>query len=299
MFNFQQNVKMKTVLIAGGTGYIGRKLALRLQEEGYEVLILSRNPIASNHVFWNPERKEIAIDACKETSVLINLCGAGIHEKRWTKKRKLELQQSRVEVTKMLFELTQTLPLEHYIGASGITAYGTDDGSIQHKEDDAYGIDFLSQLVNDWEQASDLFQSRCKVAKIRIAVTLDIETGVVQEMARLTKVGLGAVLGSGRQQIPWVAIEDLVDLFVFAVRHKLEGVYNSNTDNCSNKELTHAIANYYNRKIWLPNIPPIVLKLVLGEMSSLVLDGSSASNEKIRNSDFIPKFRTLSSVFGK
>lgn len=290
---------MKTILIAGGSGYIGKKLSVRLRENGFNVLILSRKPTDKSEVFWDPAKMEIDLERCRETSILVNLCGAGINEKRWTKKRKVELEQSRIDVTSKLYELTASLPLEYYIGASGISAYGFDDGSKEHREEDAFGTDFLSQLVKFWEQSSDLFQSRCTVSKIRIAVTLDTEAGAVRELSKLIRLGFGSVVGSGEQQIPWVAIDDLVDLFVFAIQNQLKGVYNSNTGNCSNRELTFAIATYYRRKIFLPAVPAFVLRFVLGEMSDLVLNGSRASNDKIRSKGFVPKYQTLSSVFDK
>ena len=231
---------------------------------------------------------EIDLESCKDTTVLVNLCGAGINEQRWTKKRKVVLRESRIDVTKKLFELTSQLPLEYYIGASGISAYGFDDGTVMHKEEDAFGSDFLSQLVKDWEQAADLFATRCKVAKIRIAVTLDKDEGAIQAMSKLVKIGMGAILGNGKQQIPWIAIEDLVELFLFFIEHQLVGTYNSNTGNCSNRDLMDSIATYYQRKIWLPAVPPFILRIVLGEMSDLVLKGSKACNDKLKKCGFYP-----------
>lgn len=278
---------MKTILIAGGTGYIGRNLEQFLVDKGYFVKILTRNPVKENHVLWNPEQLTIDTEKCKDVQVIINLCGEGINKKRWTKKQQQYLIDSRVEVTKSLFEMRHFFPnLEHYVSASGITAYGFDDGMIEHKETDNYGTDFLSQLVKQWEEAADMFREIVTVSKLRIAVVFEWNKGALKQMSNPIKMGIGSPLGSGRQQIPWVHITDLVRLIEFVIENKLEGVFNTNANNHSNEEITKAIAKKLNKRLWMPNVPGFVLKIVLGKLSEMVLLGAKASNEEIKEKGF-------------
>lgn len=279
---------MYVVLIAGGTGYIGRSLGQFLLDKGYSVKILTRNPVEGNHVLWNPEKLTIDAEKCEDVQVIVNLCGEGINKKRWTKKQQQYLIDSRVEVTKSLFEMRHFFPnLEHYVSASGITAYGFDDGVIEHKETDNYGTDFLSQLVKQWEEAADMFSGVVTVSKLRIAVVFEWNKGALEQMSNPIKMGIGSPLGSGKQQIPWVHITDLVRLIEFVIENKLEGTFNTNANNHSNEEITKAIAGKLNKRLWMPNVPAFVLKIVLGKLSEMVLLGAKASNEKIKEKGFL------------
>lgn len=279
---------MKTVLIAGGTGYIGKLLEEHLSESGCSVKILTRNPVRENHVFWNPESGKIDREKCEDVQVLINLCGEGIDKKRWTEKQKKLLADSRIEVTKKLFELRSSFPvLEHYISASGITAYGFDEGVYEHRETDEYGDDFLSKLVERWEAAADLFKPVVIVSKLRIAVVLEQGKGALKKMSIPVRLGLGSPLGSGKQQIPWVHISDLVRIFEFVIITEAEGTFNTSANNISNEDLTKAIARSMNKKIWMPNVPGFVLKILLGQMSEMILSGAKASNEKLKQKGFV------------
>lgn len=278
---------MKTVLIAGGTGYVGRHLEKYLSGNGYHVKILTRNPSRENHVYWNPVENSIDSLKCADVQVLINLCGENLNNKRWTKRQRKLLTDSRVEAAKKLYEMKSSFPrLEHYISASGITAYGFDNGETEHSETDSYGTDFLSQLVKQWEHAADIFRDTALVTKMRIAVVLERNEGALEKMSFPIRMGVGAPLGSGKQQMPWVHISDLVRMFEFVIARKLEGTYNTNAGNSSNEEITRAIAGSLNKKLWMPKVPVFVLKLMLGKMYEMIAYGAKASNEKIRRAGF-------------
>ncbi len=278
---------MKTVLIAGGTGYIGKNLENYLSQKGYTVKILTRKCTKENHVLWNPETQTIDATKCSDVQILINLCGEGLDKQRWTNKRQKQLIDSRINPATVLFELRNSFPqLEHYISASGITAYGFDEGKIEHKEDAPYGMDFLSQLVRKWESAADQFQSVALVTKMRIAVVCEWNQGALKKMAVPVKMGIGSPLGNGKQQIPWLHISDLTRMFEFVIANQLDGTFNTNANNNANEEITKAIAKKLNKKIWIPNVPAFVLKIVLGRMAELVLKGAKASNEKIKKAGF-------------
>src|SRR5574343_1653189 len=127
---------MKHVLIAGGSGLIGKKLTLRLLEKGYDVSILSRTPKGPDQYYWNPQSKQIDCPRLSQVDVLINLSGAGIADKKWSNERKLELQNSRVGTNVFLFSLVDQMPkLKQFICSSGINAYGFIDTKECMEED--------------------------------------------------------------------------------------------------------------------------------------------------------------------
>jgi uncharacterized protein (TIGR01777 family) len=222
------------------------------------------------------------------------LSGAGIADKRWTKKRKIELHDSRIKTNQFLFSLTDNMPnLKQFICSSGINCYGYEESVIIHKESDPYGNDYLSQLVKQWEESADLFLVKCPVTKIRTAVVLDSEGGALKKMISAIKIGLGSPLGSGKQDVAWIHITDLVRVFEHTIDKNLDGSYNAIADFTPNKEFNQKIAEILNKSFWAPNVPSFILKLVLGEMSIILLEGVKASHEKLSSTGFEFKFKTL------
>ena len=291
---------MKTVLIAGGSGLIGKKLNQVLSKKGYKVYTLTRSAKHRGQIYWNPTQQTIEGKHLDKVNIIINLTGENIGEKRWTNERKKALRDSRVKTTQFLHSLVSNLPnLEYYISASGINCYEQDD--IIHTESDPYGKDFLSKLVKEWEAMSDLFESNCKVAKLRISMVLSKRGGALDKMLLPVKLGLGSPIGTGKQLIPWIHIDDLCNLFVYAIENELTGTYNA-TANCdSNHDFMKALAKALNRPFFMPKVPAFLLKLMLGEMAALVLNSTNASNEKVKSAGFIFQNEdieaTLSSFF--
>ncbi len=279
--------EQRTILIAGGTGLIGRKLVDKLEERGHSVAVLTRSPKKAGEYKWSPSEKMIDEDALKAVDTIINLAGAGIADKRWTEKRKKEIIDSRVKTTKFLYNLSDKIPeLNQYISASGINCYGYDQPDRKHPETDDFGTDFLSVVVKRWEEAADLFDADYKVAKIRTGVVLDSNGGAMEKIAKTIKSFVGAPLGSGKQWMPWLTIDDMVSLYVHVVEHQLEGAYNAMANSHTNKEFTKELAKYHKKPLWLPNVPSVVMKILLGEMATVVLDGLQASNAKIKDTGF-------------
>lgn len=291
---------MKTVLIAGGSGLIGKKLNQVLSKKGYKVYTLTRSAKHRGQIYWNPTQQTIEGKHLDKVNIIINLTGENIGEKRWTNERKKALRDSRVKTTQFLHSLVSNLPnLEYYISASGINCYEQDD--IIHTESDPYGKDFLSKLVKEWEAMSDLFESNCKVAKLRISMVLSKRGGALDKMLLPVKLGLGSPIGTGKQLMPWIHIDDLCNLFVYAIENELTGTYNA-TANCdSNHDFMKALAKALNRPFFMPKVPAFLLKLMLGEMAALVLNSTNASNEKVKSAGFIFQNEdieaTLSSFF--
>ncbi len=288
---------MKNILIAGGTGLIGKKLVALLSEKGHSVSVLSRSPKGHNQFLWDPQNNLIDESILSSVDVLINLSGAGIADKRWTKSRKKELFDSRIKTNQFLFSLANRMPnLSHFICSSGINCYGYEDSTTIHVESDPFGNDYLSQLVKDWEQSADLFLAKCVVAKIRTAVVLDSEGGALKKMIPAIKIGLGSPLGSGKQDVAWIHITDLVRVFEHTIDKNLAGSYNTIAGYTPNKEFNQKIAEILNKSFWAPNVPRFILKLILGEMSIILLEGVKASHEKLSSTGFEFNFKTLDSA---
>ncbi|WP_300665457.1 TIGR01777 family oxidoreductase [Fluviicola sp.] len=289
---------MEKILIAGGSGLIGTGLAQHLRSLGHEVWILTRRNSDPEHFFlnWDPVKKTIDPLALENTSVLINLCGAEMAAKRWTKSRIQELYDSRIETTRFLFKTFKTSPdLKQYVSASGAVAYGFEDQEKLHQEEDAFGNDLISDITRKWEQAADQFQEYCMVSKIRIAVVLSEHGGALARLADPVKKGFGAVLGSGEQPIPWIAADDLSRLFGHVITNKLEGVYHASAGNTTNKELTRMIAKVLKKRL-LPAVPGFIIRVLFGKMAIMLLFGNRVSNVRIRSTGFSFQSEDLNST---
>lgn len=285
---------MKTILIAGGTGLVGQKLRLLLEKKGHTVKILTRTPREKNQYRWNPQKLEIDKEACKNVSILINLCGENVADKRWTKHRKKLLFDSRIGTTQLLESYASEMSsLECYISASGINSYGFENDEKVYTESDPFGSDYMSQLVKDWEIAADLFSRHCRVVKMRISVVLDRNGGALKKMSQSIRMGMGSALGSGKQMIPWVHSTDLARAFDHVIENPIEGPVNIIGGNDNNKGFMQSIAKVLKKPFWFPNVPGFILRLILGEMSVIILKGIKASNQKIIDSGFQFEFTEL------
>jgi uncharacterized protein len=281
-----------TILLAGGTGLIGSQLSKLLISNGHEVRILTRRPINKRHIGWDPSSGKIEVEQLKDITVIINLLGENIGEKRWTRERKLALSNSRVQTTQLLFaHLEHFLSLQHYIGASGLNCYEKNDNV--HGEDDPFGSYFLADLVKEWEQAHQLFSSKVPVCLLRISTVLTAKGGALDKMKVPVKFGIGSPLGNGKQYLPWIHVNDLCRLFFFAIDRSLEGIYNSVAGFETNKDFLKTLAKVNNKPFFFPAVPAFMLKILLGEMSALVLDSMKASNAKLMKAGFKFDFTEL------
>jgi uncharacterized protein (TIGR01777 family) len=276
------------VLIAGGSGLIGSHLVQHLEKKGLQVKILTRTPKAQNHVFWDPYKGEINIDEIRKTEIIINLCGSGLADKRWSSKRKKELRDSRIIPVEFLFELRQQLTeLRQYISASGITCYGFEDRPDCYRESDPYGKTYVDGLVNEWENSSRLFSKEVSTVILRFGVVLSGKGGAIPRLLKPIKIGIGAVIGTGQQII-------IVGFISHVIDNNLDGVYNLNADNATNENLTIELAKQVNKRIWLPKIPAFVIRLMFGEMSTLLLNGVCVDNTKVLDTGYRFRINELS-----
>lgn len=290
------------VLITGGTGLIGTALTDLMTSRNYRVHILSRYPESTAHsavkqFYWNPAKNEIDANVLKGVSGVVHLAGAGIADKRWTKRRKQEIISSRRNSARLLKEamVKSGGSFKFFISASGANYYGTETTENIFKESDGAGTGFLSEVCEIWEKESHENNPAQRIAVVRTVMVLSNKGGALPKLAATVKPGIGAVLGSGKQYSPWIHIDDLCEIyFTIAVDDSMHGPYNAVADEpVSHAEMMHAIAAAYRTKIRLPNIPAWALKIALGEMSDMLLKGSRLSNQKLHDAGLAFQFPTL------
>lgn len=288
------------VLIVGGTGFIGTALQNALDLSGISYKILSRRPTKANHVFWDPAKHQLDVSSLDSVTHIINLAGAGIAEKRWTRERKKELINSRVEATQFLYtECSKHCPsLEGYIGISGVNAFGFDD-SLCYNEGHPFATDFLSKLVEQWEGAHRLFDKLPSFSIFRLGMVLSSRGGAYRKIAAPMKFYLGAVPGKGKQFVPWIHLDDVVGLILHVLQTKSVGLIHVVSNNSSMKELTQTIARKERSKIILPNIPTFVIRLIFGEMGMLLTESLRIDHTKLTQTAYKTRFNQLSDLINE
>lgn len=289
----------ETVLITGAGGSIARKLAETLQND-FEVRFLTRKKKNPNDFEWDLKNKTIEEKALENVSHIIHLAGANIAEKKWTPERKQEIIQSRTDSAQLLSDTLQkkNIKLKSFISASGINYYGTETTEHIFNENDSAGNDFLSKVVILWEKSADQFKENNvaeRVVKLRTAVVLTENEGALPKMSTPIKMGIGSPIGTGKQYMPWIHIDDICRIYEFALKNEsLEGAFNAVApEHATNQYLTKQIAEVLKKPLFMPNVPAFVLKLLFGELSVALLEGSRASSEKIQKAGFEFKFPKL------
>lgn len=291
---------MKNILITGGTGLVGSTLTKLLLAKGHNVAYLSRTAnldAAVPRYKWDYKNGYIDLKALIWADIIINLAGKSVADGRWTEKAKKEIYDSRVLSTRLLHEkiADEGLNIEKFISGSATGIYK--NGTILQDESSVPASNFLAKVVRDWEKEAFKFEETgITTSAIRIGVVLSKDGGALPKLLQPIKWGLGADLGSGKQLMPWIHIEDLARQFIFLIENEVSGIYNGVTAVNSNSEVTAAFAKAINKTIWLPNVPAFLLKIALGEMSNVVLEGSNVSNKKTLNSGFDFKYKNLGDV---
>ncbi|WP_421891686.1 TIGR01777 family oxidoreductase [Marinoscillum sp.] len=283
---------MAKILITGGSGLVGTHLSKMLKNAGNEVTHLSRSPDPSGDYptfTWNLHARFIDEEAFSGVDHIIHLAGAGVADKRWTKDRKKVILESRTAGIRLLHEYVTRLGirLKSFISASAIGYYGSDTGTEVVTEASPPGDDFLARVVQAWEAEADIFREITTVSKVRVGVVLSEKGGAMVEILKPIKYFLGAPLGSGQQIMSWIHIDDLCRIFQFVMEKELSGTYNATTPNAvTNEALTRLLAKTVNKPLFLPNVPAVMMKLFLGEMSQIVLGGSNVSAAQIQKLGF-------------
>jgi len=292
----------ESVLISGGSGLVGTRLTKLLVNKGYRVVHLSRN--SSNKTIetieWDVDNMKIDANSIEEFDHIINLTGAGIVDKAWTKERKQVLIDSRVKSVQLLKEAISSNKKKPktFTSASAIGYYGMQTKEKIFNEKDKAGIDFLAETCILWENAiNELNEINVSPATIRVGVVLSAKDGALKELSNPIRYGIGAPLGSGKQYIPWIHIDDLCNLFIHAMENNLKGVLNAVSPNQNtNASFTKILAKVLRKPLFLPNVPGFLLKLLLGGRAILILEGSRISSKKAIESGFEFNYTDLESA---
>ncbi len=280
----------KTILIAGSSGFIGQALQAFLSTAGHSVYTLvRRKPKTASERFWDPDTATLDPHCFEGVDVVINLCGENIAAGRWTRQRKLRIEDSRVCATRLLAQTIAALakPPELFISASG-TGFYSDTAAAAVDEQAASGSDFLARVCVAWEGASQaLNQSSCRNVQLRLGMVLNAAGGALAKLILPFKLGLGGRLGSGHQYISWIGLQDLLAIFEHVIYSSdLSGPINCVAPTpCTNNEFTKTLAQVLKRPALIP-LPAFVLKAALGEMSDLLLSSNRVIPKRLLDSGY-------------
>ncbi|MCB9211692.1 MAG: TIGR01777 family protein [Ignavibacteriales bacterium] len=291
---------MSKILLTGATGLIGNQLIPYLKKNNHQIVFLSRNKSdqAKNIFKWDVSNNFIADDVFEGVEYIIHLAGAGIADKRWTEKRKKEIFDSRVKSAELLFNKVNKnkIQLKAFISASATGYYGTVTNDKIYKEKDTLGNDFLSDVCIKWETAALQFEGiGVRTVRLRFGVVLSEKGGALKKMLLPTKLGFGSALGSGKQFLPWIHIDDLIGIIAKSVSDEsMKGVYNAVAPSFTNyNEFAKTLAEVINKPFFMPNVPSFALKLIFGEMSKVILEGSRISCQKLIDAGYNFNFPNL------
>jgi uncharacterized protein (TIGR01777 family) len=264
-----------------------------LIDAGYEVALLSRHPSTSRYrgFRWDPQEGVIDEAAVTYADYIINLAGSSVSDGKWTHERKREILSSRLAGTKLVArELAKgNHHVQAFISASAIGIYGDQDDRVVDEQTPPAPNDFLAEVCQQWEAAAQsVADSDIRTAIFRIGIVLSPEGGALVPLARVVKMMAGAPLGSGRQYMSWIHLDDLCRLLIQSLEEtEWEGTYNAVSPNpVTNQEFTETLAEVLHRPLVLPKVPEFGLKLVMGEMSEIVLASQRVSAAKVLHQGF-------------
>lgn len=264
---------------------IGSALVGHLKSEGHTVQRLVRRPVLTpDEVLWNPKAGEVDLAALEGVDAVIHLAGANVGDKRWSKKYKAEILNSRLLGTNTIATAVSKLKPQVFISSSAIGWYG-ETGNRSVTEEDRPGDDFLAAVCKEWEAAADS-ASGTRTVKIRTGLVLEPTSGALGKMLPLFKLGVGGKLGNGKQWWSWITLHDQIKAICYLLERDLEGPINLVSPNpATNQEFTAALARALRRPALIP-VPGFALKLALGGFSSEILGSKRVVPKKLTDSGF-------------
>ena len=274
------------IAITGASGLIGSALVGHLKSEGHTVQrLVRRATVSPDEIQWDPKTGYVDIEALRGVDAVIHLAGVGVGDKRWSKRYKAEILNSRLLGTTAIANAVAEVKPQVFISASAIGWYG-DSGNRAVVESDSAGNDFLAAVCREWEAAADL-ASGVRTVKIRTGLVLDPTGGALGRMLPLFKFGLGGKLGSGKQWWSWITLHDVVRAIEFALVNPISGPINLTTPNpVTNQEFTAALARAMKRPALFP-APAIALKIALGGFSSEILGSKKVLPNALSEAGFV------------
>lgn len=283
------------VMIAGSSGLIGTSLVPHLRHAGHEVLrLVRREPRAPDERGWDPPAGRLQDGALDGVDAVVNLCGVGIGERRWSGARKQAIRDSRVEPTEVLAASVAAHRIPTLINASGVNYYG-DTGDREVDETSELGAGFLAELCRDWEAATAAAQPASRVVLLRSGAVLAPAGGLLGRLRPLFSLMLGGRIGSGRQYLPWISLDDEVGAIGFLLeRPDVTGPVNLvGPETVTNAEFTEALGRALNRPTPFP-VPAMAIRAVIGEAADeLALTGPRAVPAVLTRDGFAFRHATL------
>ena len=258
------------IAITGSSGLIGAALVGFLKSEGHTVQrLVRRAPIAPDEVQWDPKTGFVDLEPLRGVDAVIHLAGAGVGDKRWSKKYKAEILNSRLLGTTAIANAVNEIKPQVFISSSAIGWYG-ESGNRAVVESDRVGDDFLAAVCREWEGAADI-ATGVRTVKLRTGLVLDPTGGALGKMLPLFRFGLGGKMGSGKQWWSWSTLHDLIRAQRFILENPISGPVNLTSPNpVTNQEFTSALARAMHRPALFP-APAFALKIAMGGFSSEIL----------------------------
>jgi uncharacterized protein (TIGR01777 family) len=260
----------KRIAVTGSSGLIGSALVGHLKEQGYEVQrLVRRKATTSEEITWDPQAGTVDLDALDGVHGVIHLAGAGVGDKRWTKKYRATILNSRLLGTTAIAYAVEKVKPSVFISASAIGYYG-ETGNRAVTENDRVGDDFLATVCREWEAAADLAGS-VRTVKIRTGLVLDPVGGALGRMLPLFRLGVGGKLGSGNQWWSWITLHDEINAITHLLNSSVSGPVNLTSPfPVTNQEFTGTLARSLHRPALFP-VPGFALKIALGGFSTEIL----------------------------
>lgn len=289
------------VLVTGGTGFVGKKLGVKLVEGGHRVFLLVRDkskkhvlPFPHSLVDWH-DLNDITSNKKVEIHSVVNLAGEPIAQK-WSSKVKRDIISSRVDTTERLAKIFKNSNLNSFISASATGFYGDNEDIVVNEEADS-GSGFLARVCVEWERAAKKIKEespQTRLVILRFGMVLGEGEGALAQMVPPFQNGVGGMIADGKMWVSWIHIEDLVNMITWAIENKsIEGTFNAVSPNpVTNKEFSEKLAKRFNKKLFLP-VPKIAVKFLFGEMSQVVLDSQRVKNKNIEATNFKYKYPNI------
>jgi hypothetical protein len=274
------------IAVTGSSGLIGTSLIGHLKSEGHTVQrLVRRKTVAPDEVQWDPAQGFVDVEPLRGVDAVIHLAGAGVGDKRWTKKYRAEILNSRLLGTTAIATAVNELKPSTFISASAIGWYG-ETGNRAVIESDRSGDDFLSAVCREWEGAADIARD-VRTVKLRTGLVLDPTGGALGRMLPLFRVGLGGKLGPGSQWWSWITLHDHIRAICHLLESKVSGPVNLTTANpVTNQEFTAALARAMHRPAIFP-APAFALKIALGGFSSEILGSKKVTPQTLMDDGFV------------